>query len=360
MNTMKLSIPGDYWDAMIHEGMLYLYQMDNSIIRYDIRALYCRDANTGNNIQSREWNISNRELSGWNRFDSPLKVLSVDMAGYKKSIYTLTEDGLYEILNPNEENNGRDIKFQKIWDQSLFSLSVKLNGRIALCGGEYGLFEYDIDQKFRRANENFFEKVEPKRGIFKILDDHSMFSTWAWSSIMNSSIGNKSSLVVFSWLSDNALSFSKVFNVNEIFRDTTESAVYWSAHDTIFRVANNRCVQYVCFNQSAIEKRKNPFSSIHSIDLLEIKGRPIFAGGNNLLNVIECENALVLFTKDSQHVINIFEPVTRWRLFPGLNLYQTIATVVLENHVEIYFCSFSENEYSIDQRYGKVKRRQVT
>lgn len=357
MKTVKLVIPGDYWDVLIHEDMLHLYQMDNSIIRHDIRALYGSVANTGNKIQPREWNINNRDLADWNRIDSPLKALSVDIAGYKKSIYTLTDDGLFEVLNPNENFNGRDIKVEKIWDQSLFSLSVKPNGRIALCGGEYGLFEYDVNQKFRRANENYFEKIEPNRGIFKILNDHSMFSTWTWSSILNSSIGNKSSLVAFSWLSDKDLSFSKVFNVNEIFKDTTESAVYWSAYDTIFRITNNRRVQYVYFNQSAVEKRKNPFSSIHTIDLLEVKGRPIFAGGNNLLNVIECENALVLFTKDRKHVLNIFEPVTRWRLFPGFNLYQTIAAVALENRVEIYFCSFSEDEYSINPLFHKVKRR---
>ncbi|MFH1702779.1 MAG: hypothetical protein ABIB41_05005 [Nitrospirota bacterium] len=296
--------------------------------------------------------------------ENPFDELPTSTEIYNKKIYAITDSGLLccEAHRYNRKYPVNRVSY-KLWDCKLLSLRANKYGKIALSGGNEGLFEYNAS---RSDFLLFNSKIE--KDILQISKDHSLFADWAFLSIYSSSNISNSFMAIFVWeeteKKPNGKS-GKEYNrkLEEIVKDINifgsngSHKLSWASGDKIYR-AVDRGIEVVRFNNyiKDIHDEMERFSKVKRVRFQKWKGDVIFGGTAYYGTIIECENALVVALSDGTFY-TIPGPITKWRVYPRSINYENHLHVILEDRIEVY--SFN-NDYFIDQNVKDFGMKFIT
>lgn len=392
MQPVKIVIQGDYIDCQIYRGRLYLWTFDGSLRVYKwnaiVRSLIKKDTDKiamtfcfmdGNYLYKSSLielfkDTDFRKLL-IDKFDSvskmdfvltknkieeflfgeqvtPSGIIPTDTEIYSNKLYFINEDGLFSA----SAHRGKSEKYpvssrpKKLWDCKLLNIKANKYPQIALSAGNDGLFELNM----ARSKPSNLSKVERSQPIYKISDNHSSFSNYAFLSIYNTSTVNNSFLAIFKWniWTDKknqeivARDFDRAITDNRIFgTNTQENNISWGLQDKIYRATDNG-FEIIKFNNYANrDKGEHEFTKLESINLHAWKGKVLNGGTSYFGTIVECENALVVMLSNGE-ILNIRGPITRWRVYPRSMNYENHLHVILDDRIEIY--SFNQ-DYFLNQ-----------
>lgn len=327
LDPKLIKIQGDYWDSFVVGNLLYLWTNTNEIFVLDWPKLKNVLGENSSTI------IEEGRLSSYliNKFTNPLNELHVDIDFYNNTFYSIVDEGLFKL---SVTENGLTMQSDsKLWDAPLFSLKIKANGRIALSGGEEGLFEYDLKESITNINKRNFKEKE--KDIFQISECHSLFSNWSYSSIYSSSNKKQSLIAGFGRkYSPDFCDFYGLFSEEYIF-NANNGLMSWGYKNKIYRAVESG-LEYVNFTQKNLDI--GPFSDVIKYDFQPWKGKILYAGVADFGLIIECENALVVMkVENKEKFYNIPHAATRWRVFPDDHYHKNELHVVLDD----CFCVFN-------------------
>ncbi|WPQ63805.1 hypothetical protein SIO70_02895 [Chitinophaga sancti] len=390
MQSVKITIEGDYIDCQIYRGRLYLWAFDGSLRVYkwnelveslvadqanllamtycflessyiydyyltklfldeDFKKLLIRKFETigGEGFQLTEDQAANFLIK---QQDTPGKLLPTDTEIYGNTLYYINETGLYSTgaHRYGKLSNPVSSRPSKLWDCRLLSIKANKYPQIALSAGEDGLFEFN---KIDRAPITL-PKADTLFPIYKISEGHSSFANYSFLSIYNTSLISQSYMALFTWNMNSKESsskratrdFQRTVPDNFIFRSGIETDhISWGIQDKIYR-ATDTGFEIVKFDNGNGE-REPQWSQLDFINLRPWKGKVIGGSAAHFGTIVECENALVIMLSDGQ-VMTIAGPITRWRVYPRSNNYENQLHVILDDKIEIY--SFNQ-DYFVNQ-----------
>ncbi len=393
MQPLKITIYGNFWDVQIYKGRLYLWDMNGDLYIYNweelIENIYSNDKflklpivcgflrgdylyNNNFNLIYGDVEIKNSILHKFKKASSkenffnlenmplrakqenPFRELQTDSEIYYNNIYAATQKGLL-LARAHRSSKKYPVtsRFEKIWDCPNIQ-SVRANSkRLLLSGGSEGLFEFLIDR------ENFYPSM------FKVVDNkiiqldkrHSLFSTYAFSSIYNTSDIDGSFLIANYWESGDdsysrKLKFYKVYNESDIFPDVNRNKGFsWAENEKIYYIKNGYPIKVIGFTQGSINNtignNKKIFEifgddkSSNKINEEEI----VSAGVAQFGTLIEDLNGLTVLQSNGEKY-RITGDITRWRVYPRAKQYTNHLHVILDDRIEIY--SFN-HDYFLEQ-----------
>ncbi|MGN7811452.1 hypothetical protein [Flavobacterium sp. 22076] len=408
MQPIKISIDGDYLDCQIYRDRLYLWTFNGELKVFNwsemvyslsknhndkIALQFCfLDGNFlyKNNLkmlfEDQEFNqllinkfnllfkeiyhISEKKSNSflYGQQETPGKYLPTDTEIYSNNLYFITEKGLFQSsAHRKEKKYPVSSKPNKIWDCNLLSLKANKYPQLSLSGGSEGLFELDIN------NFKTWNRKTPKL----ISSKHSSFANYAYQSIYNSSLIDKSFMSLYELKNQNVindyddddddddddLSLMSLSNrprfrrkyledipEEKIFDNNKKHLLSWAVEDKVYR-ATTQDFQIVRFNNYAkIKNGEDYFSSVYKLNINSWDGKVIGGGTSYFGTIVECENSLIIIFSNEE-VLKIPGPITKWRVYPRSHFYENHLHVIKDNCIEIY--SFN-HDYFIDQTTKKV------
>lgn len=387
MQSLKMIIPGSYYDTQIYSGRLYLWCADSSIrvINWDkliesIRveenlwlALECGFRKSDYLYGSR-WNLIFRDVeirsAITNKFltlaqrpieiseqqlakaevkhqNNPITFPHSDSVIYNGKIYIGGQKGVFATSCNKRNVNPVSLRSTKKWDGPVLTISASYSA-LSLSSGNEGLFELYLGNKepwwFQNDNLN-------RNEVHQLSQLHSSSSRWAFYSIFSSSHQHSGYLVDFDKGNIDGADrttfrrriFCRVIPSEEIFHSKSYS---WGIQDKICQVIDRtiKVVQYIPWN------KESKFKSLGEIRLRDFKGEVVFGDSAIFGFVIECDNGLVVIDSNLNNIWIDGEPIN-WRVFPRSKHYENHLHIVYENRLEIY--SFND-DYFVDQERKKV------
>lgn len=379
MKPIKITIKGSYLDCQIYRGWLYLWSFDGRLSIYDWNAIVdslCKDEadavafkfsfKDGNylykqslmeifsdkdflnlliskfaKIEPYKLIISEIELRRFliGEMDTPSNQLPIDTEIYNNVLYYCIDNGLYKANAHKTEGNPVSSRPSKLFDARLLSIKANKYPQIALSAGDEGLFELSMAREDLILNLRQVDKQ-----IHQVSDRHSSFANYSNLSIYSSSLSGSSYMALYKWQEDNIgglhREYSDIIDSADIFEETTED-LSWGVDGKLFRaksegfdvVTFNNFDEYRRFTRKDDYKRKLDKGAI-------IGGASAYFG-----NIVEFENGLTVILTDNK-VLNINEPVTRWRIYPRSINYENQLHVLLDKEMRIY--SFN-HDYFLSQ-----------
>lgn len=408
MQPLKISIKGDYYDCQIYRGRLYLWDFDGSLKVYDwtsiIQSLIKKETDKialtfsfldGNylyksslielfkdkdfkqlllkkfkRVEDKTFEISQKKLTKFliGEQDTPTGILPTDTEIYSNKLYFIHEKGLFS----SSAHRGKSEKYLvssrpvKLWDCNLLSIKANKYPQIALSGGDEGLFELNTS----RAQPENLKRVESKKPIYQVSNEHSSFSNYSYMNIYNSSLVKDSFLATFKWDAklqitgqmDVTRNFESKLTDRNLFKTKSkEHFVSWGIADKLYK-AKNGGFEIIKYNNYANEEKgEQKFKKLTSFNLHAWKGKVTNGGSAYFGNIVECENALIVILSDNQ-IITIPGPITRWRVYPRSMNYENHLHVILDDCIQIYsfnqdyFLSQEEKTIGIQFKNEKSKR----
>lgn len=403
MKPIKITIQGGYLDCQLYRGWLYLWTFDGRLCVYDWERLIdslnvmeidrlalrlsfkegsylyrhhvleiFQDSEFKdllvekfNNLNVYRFVISERSLRQFliGEMDTPSLSLPIDTEIYNSILYFATDNGLFKTNAHKTEGNPVSSKPTKMWDARILSLKANNYPRMAISAGDDGLYEMSISKEEVRYDE--LKEVE--RNINLISDKHSSFSNYSNLSIYSSSLSSKSYLALFAWKESEEYAqkfrrvYTKILDSSVIFGDESDN-LSWGVDGKIFRATPNG-FNIIEFNNNSREqyffKKKDYKKQLNRGSV--IGGTSAYFG-----NIVEYENGLTVIQTDGER-LSIFQPVTRWRVYPRSNNYANQLHVLLDNRMDIYafnhdyFIPQKDKELGIDffddETRGGFKRR---
>lgn len=381
MQPLKITIRGNFWDVQIYRDRLHLWDMNGDLSIYNweesLEPLFSQDTSLklplicafsrgdylynanfdlifGDNdfkelLQEKFTNVnSDIELTPVLRAtqENPFKELQIDSEVYDNRLYSITSSGLwYSTAHRSSNKYPISSKPNKIWDGYLQSIKAHSN-KLALSGGSEGLFEYLISGV--NIYNDTFHKPEDK--ITQLSEEHSLYSTWSFSSIYSTSDIGKSFLHANYWDNSSVLQLKhgRTFDESDIFSDYEDGSFSWSEYEKIYSVKDST-IKVVNFNQSNVDPNKdeNAFEEVFSQEFQNINSQQIvMADVANFGTIIEDDNGLIVLRSDGED-FRINGQITRWRVYPRAKRYENHLHVILDDRIEIY--SFN-HDYFVDQK----------
>ena len=388
MQALRVIIPGDYWDVQIYRGRLHLWTMTGTLTTLHWDSLVDQIAETaisalavrlglaqgtalyGENTaplraepEFRHWimprfdsqasqpitvSASQFADSTLGNQDNPLTDLPLDTEVYRRSLYAVTNGGVWEA------SVGRTVypvstRPRKLNDLSAVSLRA-YSRQLALAATGDGLFhlsinEYD-DQPYKLQN---------------LSERHCENADWAFQSIFASSTLSGGYLFSRYWRTLDrhytdvngdfnapaiVLMNGGVFDDNMIDGSLGQPDVSWARSEKIHTAQTQRLTSsnYVQkYVPGGIEKAS---TSLGEILLENDGGNPICGGSATFGTIVEFDDKLIVVLSDESQAI-IRGPITRWRTYPRSMNYENHLHVIFDDCVSIYaFYS----DYFIDQR----------
>ena len=380
MQPLKLKISGRYWDTQIYQGRLYLFRRDGTILTLDwdrliedlpfqgplkpaLRCAFQRSdylykmAGTGilhdkefRSIMIKRFSILEQEsinVEDINRFclgeqDNRFPFPHADSTIYKRRVYVSSRSGIFSATCGNRTVHPISTRIDKLWDGPVLSLSASYSS-LALATGEYGLWEYTLDNG-----------TSPEINPFLLSHRHCSDCQWAFHSVYGSSCQGPG---VFAYYrketGENRLHdgpsrkyvrrLDHLIPEQNIFKGFGEpqGSYSWAAQDKICQLSNGaiRVVKYQPWD------RENSIRPLGFLSLAR-QGEPIVSARTALFGIIvELESSLVTVLSNEETCSVASEPVS-WRVFPRSRYYENHLHVVHDNYVEIN--SFN-HDYLIDQ-----------
>lgn len=382
MQPLKITLPGNYWDVQIYRDRLYLWDMSGKLSIYDweksLEPLFSRDLNIrlpiitafsrGDYLYGANFDLifSDEEFKDLlqNKFvriqdeieiqplkrgeqDTPFKELHIDSEIYNNQLYAITSGGLWSATaHRNDKKYPVSSRPKKRWDAYLQSIKAHSN-KLAIAGGSDGLFEYRISGE-DIYTDNFYH---PEDKITQLSEKHSLYATWAFSSIYSTSDIGSSVMIANYWsteMGENRLNFGNIYDYSDIFGNTVNGSISWAENEKIYYL-HNSTLKAVNFNQSGLapDNDMDPFQEIYAAEITEYAGQEIIMADTvQFGTVIEDMDGLTVFRSDGE-IYRINGPITRWRVYPRSKRYENHLHVVLDDRIEIY--SFN-HDYFVDQK----------
>lgn len=396
MKPIKITIKGSYLDCQIYRGRLYLWSFDgrlsvynwNSIVdslrednadeiafkfsfkdghylyKQSLRELFSdTDFKTllikkFQKIEPYKLTVSENKLSQFliGEQKTPSGQLPIDTEIYNNILYYCVDDGLYKVAAHKPDGNPVSSRPIKIWDARILSLKANRYPQIALSAGSEGLFELSIAKEDSILN---LRNVE--RRIHQVCERHSSFANYANLSIYSSSLSGHDYLALYNWQSNDfgkpSRQYSDMIDSSDIFGDTLND-LSWGVDGKVFR-ANRSGFNVISFNNYEDHKR---FTKQDDFKKNLTKG--IIIGGASAFfgNIVEFENGLRAILTDGS-VLDINQPVTRWRIYPRSYNYENQLHVLLDDEMRIYafnhdyFISQTDKILGIEFRDDDVRGR---
>lgn len=333
MQTIKLIIPGEYYDSQIDCANMYLWTIDESIVILDFNRLI---------LSETSFELSPSELQQFvvQEQDNPLPFPYADLSILNNTLYMGDRDGFFEATIDHERKISSP---KKLWDGPALNLAAK-NGYLALSGLNEGLFLYHIEQK----------------RVVRLLEEHSNSAGWLYTALFNSSYFNEGTLVELE--SDNKTNGTGMTTKRhlvpgaDIFSSSANniSQTYaWGAGDKICR-SDGREIEVVRYhpNKASPERLVNLGTVQTGHDW---QGDIVSAGSAPFGYIIEGDDGLLVVNSKNESSWLPGEPVD-WRVFPD-SPYRNQLHVIYEDHLCIY--SFYQ-DYFVDQESKKVGTRPMS
>jgi hypothetical protein len=385
MQPLKIVIPGNFWDVQIYRDRLHLWDMEGNLSTYNweesLEVLFAQNQekrlpilcafSQGDYLYGEKFKLIFEDLDFkellQNKFSSlqqsleinlqlrglqstPFRELHTDSEIYDNKLYAITDAGLWSTgAHKNGTGNPVSSRPKKIWDCNLQSIRAHSN-RLALSGGSDGLFEHRISGD--DIYQSDFAKIDSK--ITQLSSRHSLYSTWAFSSIFNTSDVDASFLVGNYWTNDiqgRRLNNGNIYELSEIFEDITPEGFSWAENEKIYYAQNGQ-IKIVRFNQQNTSPNSDasPFNpvSIENIEMLAAENI-IMADTAKFGAIIEDFNGLTILRSDGE-TYRIDGNISRWRIYPRSKRYENHLHIILDDRIEIY--SFN-HDYFVEQRTKK-------
>lgn len=378
MIPLKIRIEGDFWDCQIYRGRLYLFSSNgtlkildwNSIVQFfiqdpideliltcgfiDGRKLYdsniillLKDERIKNLLRENFVNQGLRNLvvdsDHINKFllkevKNPFNELHTDSEIFSNKIFGITYNGLYSVDVHAKGKHVINEQANRLNSFVAYSLKADKYGKLAVSGGEEGLYEF-------KASGNETPSHSESR-LKKISGKHSSFADYNFISLYNSSLFGDSFLALHKWKEKVPGSQEKPSTIldkevveNEIFGQSRHNSLSWGTNEKIYRACDN-ILEVINFNNYA-SVEDGCFSDMRSFEFQAWKGRILKGGTAYFGAIIECEHALVVLMEQDDFY-NIQGAPTRWRVYPRSLNYENHLHVVQDSWIDIY--SFN-NDY---------------
>jgi hypothetical protein len=413
MQSVKITIQGDYIDCQIYRGRLYLWTFDgqlkifkwydlvnslpnskrdelplkfcflegNYLYKNDLVELF-HDKDFKNIllekfslVSKQKYELTEKQVDKflYGEQDTPSNLLPTDTEIYSNTLYFITEKGLFSSsAHRNNTKYPVSSKPNKLWDCNLLSIKANKYPQLALSGGGEGLYEFDLSSEFRKR----WNKQEP----IQVSKKHSSFANYTFWSIYNSSLVENSYMALFDLSkveNENnddysnirrikyKRSFKEDINERKIFKSAGDrDFLSWGVDDKIYR-ATDYGFEIVRFkNRPNKEEGEDYFTQVQSLNLQVWKGKVIDGGASYFGTIVECENALVVLLSNGQ-TKTIEGPITRWRIYPRSMNYQNHLHVIKDDRLEIfsfnqdYFLNQNDKLLGIEHRVPKDRFRNV-
>lgn len=374
MSPIKLSIHGDYIDCQIYRGRLYLWTMDGKLCVYDwvklilsliqdeteklifafsfldgnflykksiIELFKDKDFNAVlfskfKRLEGRCLLLEEKDIRPFliGEMDTPTKRFPIDTEIYSNKLYFITENGMF--VSSAHKNRGSvnpvSSRPKKIWDARALSIKANRYPQIAISAGFDGLFEYDLS--------SFNEPM-------KISDKHSTFANYTNSSIYSSSLCGKSYFSYFGWNQEKqkqnlfVREWLKNFD-DSLFFENDNLLLSWGFGNKIYKVSKNGFESVRLTKNAAYDYEKNPIYKIK-----DFKYKNIIGGTSTYFgNIVEYKDSLLVALTNGQ-ILEIKDPIVRWRVYPRSLNYENHLHVILEDRIDVY--SFY-HDYFIEQK----------
>ena len=374
MQPVKIKIQGNFYDSQIYRNRLYLWHFDGRLSVYDWRELisnivvnefllYVKDlcfldgsylyhtewfgrllqdkeineilTNKITNLSGKCFVVTEEELAKAviKEYDVPFYEMPLDTHIYNGNLYYTIENGQYvSKIQGKKEPLSAMKRPGRIFDGRVVHMAASA-GRMAMSMLSDGLCE--------RVISGDFASYEVKR----VSDRHSNFAHYNYSNIFNSSLKGDSFLIYNSreeeGTSPNLYSFTRkeidrskahMFYEDNILK-MKKGGIGWGFNDRIY-FSEGKSVSAVRF---AGYEKEDMFQIIK--DDVSIKGAPngtiVNAAVAYFGNIIEYMSKLVVLQSDDD-VLEISEPITRWRVFPRSLNYENQLHVILDDCICIY------------------------
>lgn len=397
MQPLKISLKGDFYDCQIYRGRLYLWDFEGALKVYDwtsiVQSLVKKETDKialtfsfldGNylyksslielfkdkdfknlllkkfkRVENKTFEITKKQLVKFQigEQESPTGILPTDTEIYSNQLYFIHEKGLFSSSAHRTKTQKYLVSSRptKLWDCNLLSIKANKYPQIALSGGDEGLFELNTS----RAQPENLKRVESKKPIYQISNEHSSFSNYSYLNIYNTSLIKESFLATFKWDAklqpsghlDVARNFDEKLTSQTLFQTkSNQHFVSWGIADKIYK-AKNGGFEIIKYNNYADEEKgEEKFQKLKSFNLHAWKGKVTNGGTAYFGNIVECENALIVILSDNQ-IITIPGPITRWRVYPRSMNYENHLHVILNDSIDIY--SFNQ-DYFLSQEDKKI------
>ena len=392
MPTVRLTIPGQYWDTQLYQGRLYLFDRDGGILTlnwdklidlmptddnhrlslicafkrsdylYKVAATgILRDEEIRALLNERfsflakhplevDKNQIQRASSGQqdNKFPFP----HTDSTIYYNRLYVTSQSGIFEATCDGSTDPPVSTNIEELWGGPGLALGAAY-GSLAIAAGEEGLWEYALRGEFGWLN---MYKENPRC----ITQQHCSESQWAFHSIYGSSFNGSGVLASYEKDESNSeghkyRKFDKLVSDQEIFSDFEEQdsemkgpAVYysWAAQDKICQATNGiiRVAKYQPYS-----KKEIPIKRFGSLELGDYYGEVVSAKVALFGTIIECDSGLIVLTSDEGRYFIPGEAVS-WRVFPRSRHYENHLHIIYDDRLEVH--SFN-HDYLVNQHKKK-------
>jgi len=389
MSPCKITIQGDFWDCQIYRNRLYLWYshgklkvvdwallvgsliddeydrlafncafLQGSLLYGDILKVLFNDVELKALLREKFTRIINMDLQinetmlehfTMSDQDNPFKELQTDSEILNNTIYAATYNGIYGAdahrTRPKLKVNPRSFLVN---DFVAYHIKAGKYAKIALSGGDEGLYQYDaFDSGYDAHFWNEDDALYTDGPLKQISARHSSFADYNYTSIYNSSLAGDSFLSFHKWIKndqDDRLSivFDREIEESAIFGRRAFNGLSWGTNVKLYYATDNslEAVRFRNYNND-----DELFTDRRTFNFHAWKGRILKGGISYFGTIIECENALVVLTGDDSFY-NIPGEITRWRVYPRSVNYENHLHVIKNDRLEIY--SFND-DYFKDQ-----------
>jgi len=387
VQTLRLIIPGSYYDSQIYSGRLYLWSNNGSIITLDWDkliesisvpdrlklALTCafklseylygdhwklifQDTEIKEAIQRKfqelaemspiEFSPDKLRKHYVREQDNPLSFPHADCTIYINTLYLGSQSGVLAARCDRKTKIPISPKPEKIWDGPALSLSASYL-TLAISAGNAGLFEHSLEVDYTDQ-----KRREPR----PLIKQHSNFARWLYASMFSSSYFNEGYLADFANQESKEDEenirkrvFREIVPSSKIFGHQTKngaSSLTWGVHDKIC-FATPKSVEVV---QYTPYKKDERFVRLGIVPIEKPIG-DIVSGDSALFGfIVESEDGLLVINSLMESMWLQGEPVN-WRVFPKSKFYTNQLHIIYEDHICIH--SFN-HDYFVDQKTKTV------
>lgn len=387
MQTLRLIIPGSYYDSQIYSGRLYLWNNSGSIITLDwdgliesVRvpnhlklALTCafqiseylygdqwklifQDEEIKTAIQhkfkelaGKPLEFSQEQLSKYyiREQDNKLFFPHADSTIYRNTLYIGSQSGILATNCNKKRRIPISPQSKKIWDGPALGLTASYL-TLAISAGNEGLFEYGLESDYFEC-----QRHEPR----PLIKQHSNSARWLYASMFSSSYFNEGYLADFTNEEDRNNEEKKrrrvlreIIPSGKIFGHPTKNgipSITWGVHDKICFTTPNS-VEVVKYAPYKDEKER--FIRLGVVKTENLQGDIVSADSALFGFIVESEDGLLVINSLMESMWLPNEPVN-WRVFPKSKFYTNQLHIIYEDHLCIY--SFN-HDYFVDQETKKV------
>jgi hypothetical protein len=390
MHSLKVSIPGSFWDSQIYSGELTVFGSSGDMYRLNWKALIDNLADKNESVRTglriafsdsdllynaqvrrilmdpaiRAPITSQLELAAgraleferghisaqldWLRADSPFDFLPTDTDIYYHKIFAAGETGLFSASRGAATSNLFDRRSEKHHDASMFQIKGSPNcTAVVATAADDGLFEFPLEKSGTSYRLG--------RGT-RLASRPCIACDWTFNSVLGSG-GDGGFLASFVQAPDPITRkvtrrFSRIVETSEIFEDVDiDDAIVWGCREKIY-LAKDEVVHIADYvppepvKSDATVHQKETFESRGTKDRTVDSGPIVATGTAPFGTIFEFSNSLRVERSDGGSETFAGELV-HWRVFPRSEHYSNQLHLIYEDRLDVV--SFV-HDYFVDQQ----------